>query len=307
MALEVKLVKVGVNEEGTEYYVSDGTGVYQAASGVAFTAENAPNLFTAVGHGLITGSVVTLATDGTLPDPLDINTQYSVILVSVDTFKLATMNDVLSEIDITNNEPGGTHTFISGVNLGGYGTPNPERTDVALILLTRIQKSTGDVFVSIDTYDPESAGNWTIQIDNSDGVYESTLFALSKRVGGETDGDVVYSVADSQVQRFDDPVYTALTNEELWGEVNPGYDTFLLNDYIVINSTIIKNSLNKEVTEAYRKYTQKLCDFETVFAKQNDYNYIRTLLEGGVLLFCQGNYTLAQENIETLETYYNAL
>lgn len=306
MALEVKLNRVGVNEEGTEMYLSDGTGVYQAASGIAFTAENAANEFTAVGHGLITGSILTVATDNALPAPLDVNTQYSVILVDVDTFKLGIMTDPLVEIDISDNGTG-NHTFISGVNIGGYGAPNPERSDVALILVSMIKHSTGDMQATIAAYDPESVANWTVSVDDQDGVYESTLFALNKKTGGESAGDVVYSVADSQVQKYDGSVYTLLSAENLLLEENPGVDEDLYRDYVVINSTVIKNTLNKEVTDALRKYTQKLCDFETVFAKQNDYNFVRTLLEGGVLQFCRGNYTLAQENIETLETYYNGL
>lgn len=306
MALEVKLNKVGVNEEGTEYYLSDGTGVYQAASGIAFTATNATNLFTSVGHGLITGSIVTLASAGTLPDPLSINTQYSAILVDADTYKLGLMVDPLVEIDIT-DDGSGVHTFLSGVNLGGYGTPNPDRSAVALVLVSMNKVSTGDVEKTILAYDPESAANWTIDIDNADGVYETTLFALNKWTGAENEGDVVYNVSTGEVQKLVSAVYVVLTAEQLLAETSPGVDSDLLTDFIVVNSTIIKNTLNREVTEALRKYTQKLCDFETVFAKQNDYNYVRTLLEGGVLQFCRGNYTLAQENIETLETYYNAL
>lgn len=306
MALEVKLNKVGVNQLGTEYYVSDGTGVYQAASGIVFTAANATNLFTSAGHGLITGSVVTLETANTLPDPLSVNTQYSVILVDVDTFKLGIMTDPLVEIDITDDGTG-EHTFLSGVNLGGYGTPNPERSDIALVLVSMNKVSTGDVEKTIGQYDPESAANWVIDIDDADGVYETTLFALNKWTGAESAGDVVYKVGTNEVLKFDGTIYSVLTAEQLVAEDNPGIDSDRLTDLIVVNSTIIKNTLNKEVTEALRKYTQKLCDFETVFAKQNDYNYVRTLLEGGVLQFCRGNYTLAQENIEILETYYNGL
>lgn len=306
MALEVKLIKVGINEKGSEYYLSDGTGVYQAASGIAFTVVNATNLFTSAGHGLITGSILTVATDDTLPSPLQVNTQYSVIIVSSNTFKLGTINDPLSEIDITDDGTG-NQTFISGVNLGGFGAPNPERSDVALILVSVNKASAGDILIVIAPYDPESAANWTLDIDNNDGVYESTLFALNKKTGSESVGDVVYSVADGEVHKITDNGFTVLSGLDLLAETNPGIDSDLLTDFIVVNSTIIKNTLNKEVTDALRLYTQKICDFETVFAKQNDYNYIRTLLEGGVLQFCRGNYTLAQENIETLETYYNAL
>ena len=307
MALVVKLNKVGVNEEGTEYYVSDGTGVYQAASGIVFTvADVGANLLNSVGHGLITGSIVTLETATTLPDPLDVNTQYSVILQDADNFKLGIVTDPLSEIDILDVGTG-EHTFLSGVNLGGYGTPNEERGDVALILVSMNKVSTGDVEKTITFYDPETVANWTIDIDDADGVYETTLFALKKIVGGEAEGEVAYNVGTKEVMKLVSAVWVALSAEELLAEDSPGIDTDILVDLIVVNSTVIKNTLNREVTEALSKYTQKLCDYETVFAKQNDYNYVRTLLEGAVIQFCRANYTLAQENIETLETYYKGL
>lgn len=72
----------------------------------------ADNTFTKTAHGYITGLKVQVSTDGTLPAPLVVSTDYFVIKITVNTFKLATSlanSLVPTPIDIT-TQGTGSHT-----------------------------------------------------------------------------------------------------------------------------------------------------------------------------------------------------
>jgi hypothetical protein len=99
-----------------------------------------PGVFTLVAHGLATGSQVSLKTTGALPTGLSINTNYWVIYVTADTFRLATSeaNATAGTAIATSGSQSGTHTLVSnpygidgadnfflpdfrGVSLKGFG------------------------------------------------------------------------------------------------------------------------------------------------------------------------------------------
>ncbi len=71
-----------------------------------------PGVVTKVAHGLVTGDPVYLTTTGALPTGLTANTQYYAILVTADTFRLATSyaNAVAGTAINTSGSQSGTHT-----------------------------------------------------------------------------------------------------------------------------------------------------------------------------------------------------
>jgi hypothetical protein len=80
---------------------------------VTITSAN-PGVVTLAGHGLSTGSCIELTTTGTLPTNLSANTNYYVIYVGADTFRLATSaaNAIAgTAIDTSGGSPSGTHTL----------------------------------------------------------------------------------------------------------------------------------------------------------------------------------------------------
>jgi hypothetical protein len=80
---------------------------------VTITSAN-PGVVTLAGHGLSTGSCIELTTTGTLPTNLSPNTNYYVIYVDADSFRLATSaaNAIAgTAIDTSGGSPSGTHTL----------------------------------------------------------------------------------------------------------------------------------------------------------------------------------------------------
>ncbi len=90
------------------------------------------NELTIASHGFVTGLKVQLSTDGTLPSPFLIATDYFVIVIDANTIQLAASNaDALAgiEIDITDtgsvNATGTvTATALAGASVGFYGSNN---------------------------------------------------------------------------------------------------------------------------------------------------------------------------------------
>jgi len=80
---------------------------------VTITSAN-PGVVSLSAHGLSTGSCVELTTTGTLPTNLAVNTNYYVIYVGADSFRLATSaaNAIAgTAIDTSGGSPSGTHTI----------------------------------------------------------------------------------------------------------------------------------------------------------------------------------------------------
>jgi len=80
---------------------------------VTITSDN-PGVVTLSAHGLSTGSCIELTTTGTLPTNLSANTNYYVIYVGADSFRLATSAENAiagTAIDTSGGSPSGTHTL----------------------------------------------------------------------------------------------------------------------------------------------------------------------------------------------------
>jgi hypothetical protein len=80
---------------------------------VTITSAN-PGVVSLTGHGLSTGACIELTTTGTLPTNLSANTNYYIIYVGEDTFRLATSaaNAIAgTAIDTSGGSPSGTHTL----------------------------------------------------------------------------------------------------------------------------------------------------------------------------------------------------
>jgi hypothetical protein len=80
---------------------------------VTITSAN-PGVVSLTGHGLSTGACIELTTTGTLPTNLSANTNYYIIYVGEDTFRLATSaaNAIAgTAIDTSGGSPSGTHSL----------------------------------------------------------------------------------------------------------------------------------------------------------------------------------------------------
>ena len=85
-----------------------------ASKGAVTITSATPGVVTLTAHGLSTGSCIELTTTGTLPTNLAVNTNYYVIYVDANSFRLATSaaNAIAgTAIDTSGGSPSGTHTL----------------------------------------------------------------------------------------------------------------------------------------------------------------------------------------------------
>jgi hypothetical protein len=106
-----------VNEGPTAVSRTTYSALYDAITAnlgtVTITSAN-PGVVTLSAHGLSTGSCIELTTTGTLPTNLSPNTNYYVIYVDANSFRLATSaaNAIAgTAIDTSGGSPSGTHTL----------------------------------------------------------------------------------------------------------------------------------------------------------------------------------------------------
>jgi hypothetical protein len=100
----------------------------------------------------------------------------------------------------TFNDDTGVYNAVT--NLGGYGTPNPERNTLALVV-SAIRVYNSDEYISYSDPITDATFNFTF---SADGVYKVTLCALPFEAGAYdvslmAEGYVFYSVLDNAVYK----------------------------------------------------------------------------------------------------------
>jgi hypothetical protein len=154
-----------------------------------FTADNATETFTTVAHGYTTGlKGQTTNSGGGLPTGLSAGTDYFVIVVTADTFKLATsLANALAGTNLTISTDGtGTQTFtptsIAGANvkLQKSNTPSDSLSWVDEGNATNI---TADGYTFLEKVDP-SAKAMRVAFTLTAGSLSATNYILGKGVDG---------------------------------------------------------------------------------------------------------------------------
>lgn len=142
---------------------------------VTITSAN-PGVVSLTAHGLSNGSCIELTTTGTLPNNLTANTNYYVIYVGADSFRLATSaaNAIAgTAIDTSGGSPSGTHTLrhcpfgistaanfllpnraaVVGVGAGSQTINTREKTAVlGLVQEDQMQQITGNLGAYVPDY-----------------------------------------------------------------------------------------------------------------------------------------------------------
>lgn len=139
---------LGVGGVGAAYYPgkADNVGIhiswgYVAASATTFVdgeVDDVNDSIAETAHGYLTGLQGQLTTSGTLPAGLSTSTNYYVIKVDADNYKLAAsraLADAGTAVDITSASGGGTHTFTptAGGTIGEFivqASNFPESDDI---------------------------------------------------------------------------------------------------------------------------------------------------------------------------------
>jgi len=185
-----------------------------------------------------------------------------------------------------------TGDYDVSTNPGGYGTPNPARADVALILIANYKSSTGDEAMTITSYDPESVTQFIITSADTDGHIEFDIYTIAKKTGAEVPAtnDFVYDFSANQLERWNGSAWVSATTADLvtYDEVHTTLDYPHIPEL-----WMAKNNLVKLYILGCK--STKRDDLFKMIVNTN------TMIDGVLALFAEHSYSQAQENIENYQ------
>lgn len=148
---------VQVFDEGRLYcrtpIMSPGRDVF------SFTADPGTDTLTAAGHGLIEGELIELATDSTLPAPLQKETPYRAINVTADTFQVA-------------ETTGGPAIDVTDAGAGAHKVDADAKLDVTL---QNVEQAHGTVVSAAGPYDLDDGQTLLVSFDG--GEVQTVVFS----------------------------------------------------------------------------------------------------------------------------------
>ncbi len=183
-------------------------------------------------------------------------------------------------------------------NTTGYGTPNTNREDIAIILIANRKPLSGDVELTPDSYDPETVQQWTITGQTTDGHIQLDFYSIDIKTGAETPtlNDFVYDATADELQRWSGSAWVAAENSEL--EDNDV--THITVDYPLITQMWLAfNNLNKLYISGCK--TMNRNDLKAAISDTS------AMINGTIALFAEGSFAQAQEGIEKYQSRVETL
>lgn len=198
-----------------------------------------------------------------------------------------------------------TGTYDSVTNPTGYGSPNTEREDVALVVLAVNKTSKGDILIDIVPYSPSTATHFDIII-SKDGWYQFSMAVLM--ILDETDlgsydvGQILYDASLDRIVKIGtdmngDNIPLEIERKEL---LNSTYVQATTDTFFVAYNSKIKNKINTQVSDLLT--TNVSFEDRELQKLQANYNALRAILQGAIYEYCRGNKYVAQKDIEFLNT-----
>lgn len=215
------------------------------------------------------------------------------------------INDAGTELYLSDS----TGVYEVSDNPGGYGTPNPARSSLALILLANNKRQDeGDVECAIESYNPVTAEDFTVTL-YKDGWYQIKTFGLrlysTSILFAVT--EAVYDVATQTIRKIatvsgSGPytyTYTVIEKEDLdSSSVITLYDavlnTLVLSNLCKCHASAVKNYFNEAEPVTNKTATKDSVSFDT-------YLKVDTYLKSIKYSFGFGSYTQAQLKVEQAE------
>lgn len=183
----------------------------------------------------------------------------------------------------------------SVTNTGGYGSPNTERADLALIGIFHYKPISGDVDKTPVAYDPETVIQWELQSISLDGWYRGDIYSVPKSTGMETPStnDFRYDFATDLLERYNGSSWVTASNADL--------ETYGA-DYLVETEDYIHLARMEKAFIHINKLLAKGCecnDKDELRLKKAD---VHEKIIGVYSDFCatsgSGNKTTAQQTVE---------
>lgn len=185
-------------------------------------------------------------------------------------------------------------------NPTGWGAPNPERSEKALIGQAFLHKSDSDVGVELVSYDPETVSNFTL-LCPEDGYYELIVASVDDSIP-TVELEYGWSISSGLVQLVEGSLIPKTPKDllEVEGQTVTSFKTVLLG-----RLAIYRNSKNLELVKLKiakvddRAHNREIADLDYEF------NFVRGLLDGAKYQWCIDNYTQAQTIVEAFNNLVN--
>ncbi len=198
-------------------------------------------------------------------------------------------------------------------NPGGYGTPNPDRDEIALILIATNKRDgdnggEGDVECEVQSYDPVSASAFTVNL-YKDGWYQVKTFGLRLYDVNTSFSitEAVYDVSSQKIRKIltksGSGPYT-YTYEEI--EKEGLVENSVITLYSAVLNTLVLEALCKCHASANKNFFDAVSPVGNKTAIQDEptfqtYLKIDAYLKSIKYSFAFGSYTQAQLKVEQAE------
>ena len=179
-------------------------------------------------------------------------------------------------------------------NVGGYGGINPIRNTLAVLYSCKYNSSTGSEVVEILPYDPETVETITLNT-TKDGYYEVIAVAVPKTTP-VVEGN--YGYVNGSIVKLVEGQLVTKTVEEVYAD--PLYlNGVSFKTVILARIAITRSRLNLEIVKLYQAKNEDRAHNRVIADKDNQFKFVKGLLEGARYLWCSDNYTGAQLVVES--------
>lgn len=185
--------------------------------------------------------------------------------------------EIIYVADLTGNigetsykkDPNTSDTYIGTVNVTGYGAPNATRSSIALFLVAYIKKTTGDVFIPVNSNNPLTVNKFEV-VRKEDGWYNFNLISMpavnTPLITDYTEGNLVYNTSDNKIYEKKSGVFVNILIADLHKYIGGVYSVASSEKAVIIANTI---TLNKNIDQKN----------DLIFAGRVDVNGIRRYQE----------------------------
>jgi hypothetical protein len=201
-----------------------------------------------------------------------------------------------------------TGTYDASTNPGGFGTPNPDRSSFAAVMVAIHRLVNGDVPANILAYDPVSVTSFTIEITpevNGHLKYDLFLIPFFDEMLTYQEGDITYDnrvPADPSIIIYQNAQWVSIPKEDL---IDSGSDLTQKNGNALIIPVVeeFQNTLDAERLKKLREFIKQVCECEEYDKARLNFDFVDAMLGAALRAFCSGAYAEAQIDIEEILSF----
>lgn len=204
-----------------------------------------------------------------------------------------------------------TGVYAVTTNEGGFGTPNPDRNDLAILFWAEHKGTAEDVLVQAVAHDPSTVSSFTVALTRAiNGHLNIWLFAVPIFDVGDTyeNGDVVWDNTNPEaaiIKKRVGGVWETILIDDLFDEAEVVNKE--INLFPVPEAEAFRNSLNADRIKALEDKVNEKCPEEEYESARTSFDFVDGMLEAAVNDFCAGAYAEAQKKIDKIFEYETVL